>query len=101
MKLLLNSVISTEGAKFMTLDIANFYLCTPLPRKEYLKMKLADFLDAVIARYDLKAKATSDGYVFVAIKSGMFSGYFFAGIHLAVFAEVVTNGVRRNKVAIC
>ena len=52
-KLLLNSVISTEGAKFMTLDIANFYLCTPLPRKEYLKMKLADFPDAVIAHYDL------------------------------------------------
>ena len=28
-KLLFNSVISTEGAKFMSLDIKNFYLNTP------------------------------------------------------------------------
>ena len=28
-KLLLNSVISTPGAKFMTIDISNFYLKTP------------------------------------------------------------------------
>ena len=35
-KLLLNSVISTPGAKFMTMDIANFCLMTPLKRKEYL-----------------------------------------------------------------
>ena len=50
-KLLLNSVISTKDAKFMTLDIANFYLCTPLTRKEYLRMKLADFPDSVIEHY--------------------------------------------------
>ena len=56
----------------MTLDIANFYLCTPLPRKEYLKMKLSDFPDSVIEHYDLKAKVTSDGYVYVAIKRGMY-----------------------------
>ena len=29
-KLLLNSVISTHGTRFMTMDIANFYLITPL-----------------------------------------------------------------------
>ena len=28
-KMLLNSVISTKGAKFMTLDIKDFYLNTP------------------------------------------------------------------------
>ena len=32
-KLLFNSVISTPGAKFMTMDISNFYLKTPLKRK--------------------------------------------------------------------
>ena len=42
-KLLLNSVISTKGAKFMTLDIANFYLMTPLKRKEYVRMRMSDF----------------------------------------------------------
>jgi hypothetical protein len=29
-KLLLNSIISTEGARFCSVDIKNFYLCTPL-----------------------------------------------------------------------
>ena len=31
-KLLFNSVISTPGARFMTMDISNFYLMTPLAR---------------------------------------------------------------------
>ncbi len=29
-KMLFNSVISTRGARFMTIDISNFYLMTPL-----------------------------------------------------------------------
>lgn len=35
-KLLLNSVISTDGARFCSIDIKNFYLCTPLKRYEYV-----------------------------------------------------------------
>jgi hypothetical protein len=34
-KLLINSIISTTGAKFMTLDIKDFYLNTPMARYEY------------------------------------------------------------------
>lgn len=34
-KLFLNSVISTEGARFATADISNFYLMTPLKRPEF------------------------------------------------------------------
>ena len=41
-KLLFNSVISTPGARFMTMDISNFYLMTPLKRPEYIQMKLSD-----------------------------------------------------------
>ena len=33
-KMLFNSVISTPGAKFMTMDISNFYLMTPLKRPQ-------------------------------------------------------------------
>jgi hypothetical protein len=29
-KMLFNSIISTRGAQFMTMDISNFYLMTPL-----------------------------------------------------------------------
>ena len=41
-KTLFNSVISTRGAKFMTMDMSNFYLMTPLKRPEYTRVKLAD-----------------------------------------------------------
>ena len=55
----------------MTMDISNFYLMTPLARKEYLRMKLADFSDDVVAHYNLKEKAV-DGFVYVAVKRGMY-----------------------------
>jgi hypothetical protein len=34
-KLLLNSVISTPNARFMTLDLKDFYLMAPMKRYEY------------------------------------------------------------------
>ena len=36
LKLLLNSIISTPNAKFMTMDIKDFYLNTPMARFEYM-----------------------------------------------------------------
>jgi hypothetical protein len=48
-KLLINSVISTPGARFFTMDIKNFYLCTPMTRYEYMRLKLSDMPDDVIA----------------------------------------------------
>ena len=35
-KILFNSTISTPGARFMTLDISNFYLNLLLPCPEYI-----------------------------------------------------------------
>ena len=55
-KILFNSVISTKGAKFMTADISNFYLMTPLKRSEYVKLNLTDVPGEVIAEYGLKEK---------------------------------------------
>ncbi len=40
-KMLFNSIISTRGARFMTMDISNFYLMTPLHRPEFIRMKLS------------------------------------------------------------
>ena len=50
-KLLFNSIISTSGAKFMTMDISNFYLMTPLMRPEYLRLELSDIPAEVITKY--------------------------------------------------
>ena len=37
-KLLLNSVVSSAGAKFMTADVKIFYLNTPMDEPEYMKI---------------------------------------------------------------
>ncbi len=47
-KLLLNSIISTPNAKFMTMDIKDFYLNTPMIRYEYMQLRLADMPEDVI-----------------------------------------------------
>ena len=47
-KILWNSALSTKGAKFMGIDISNFYLGTPMDRYEYMKIPLALFPDHII-----------------------------------------------------
>lgn len=71
-KLLLNSVISTKGAKFFTMDIKDFYLNTPLKRYEYLRFPIKDIPDNVIQQYSLNEKVTPDGYVFGKVQKGMY-----------------------------
>ena len=71
-KMLFNSVISTPGAKFMTMDIFNFYLQTPLKRKEYIRMKLADVPEEVIREYNLHRKVTKDGSIHIEASCGMY-----------------------------
>jgi hypothetical protein len=39
-KLMFNSIISTPNAKFMTIDMKDFYLMTPMDGFEYFRMKL-------------------------------------------------------------
>ena len=78
-KMLLNSVISTRGAKFMTLDIKDFYLNTPMERPEYMRMKLANFPEDVIKHYNLRDKADAKGTLYIEIRKGMY-GLPHAGI---------------------
>ena len=78
-KLLLNSVISTEGARFMGIDIKNFYLNTPMERSEYLRLKLDNFPDDVIKHYNLRELVDSRGYVIARVDKGMY-GLPHAGI---------------------
>ena len=71
-KMLINSFISTKGAHFMTMDISNFYLMTPLHRPEFIRMKLNDIPDKLINEYTLKEKATLDGSIYIKVKQGMY-----------------------------
>ena len=71
-KILLNSVISTRGAKFMSIDIKNFYLATPMERYEYLKLKLCNIPEEIIKEYNLLHIATRDKSVYVEVRKGMY-----------------------------
>ena len=55
-KLLFNSVLSTPQAKFICIDIKDFYLCTPMSRYEYFRMKLELFPDDIIKEYNIRSK---------------------------------------------
>jgi hypothetical protein len=56
----------------MSLDISNFYLETPMKRKEYMRMKIQDIPEEVIEHYQLRDKVSKDGFVFVEIGKGMY-----------------------------
>eukprot|EP00804_Cyclotella_cryptica_P007584 CCRYP_010663-RA/>CCRYP_010663-RA protein AED:0.17 eAED:0.17 QI:0/0/0/1/1/1/2/0/834 len=71
-KILLNSIISTKGARFMTINIEDFYLNTPMVRPEYMQLKLSDIPDHIIELYKLDKLVTTDGYVYVLIQKGMY-----------------------------
>ncbi len=57
-KMLFVSVISKKGAQFMTMDISNIYLMTPLHRAKFIQIKLSDIPNEVIREYKLREKAT-------------------------------------------
>ena len=71
-KLLFNSVISTHSACFVTMDIANFYLMTPLKQPEYLKIKLRDILEEIIVECKLHDIVTPDNNVYIKSTKGMY-----------------------------
>jgi hypothetical protein len=71
-KILFNSVISTKDAKFMTIDIYNFYLNYPLPRPEFVKIKIIDIPEEIIKEYKLRNKVTPKGYVYIMATKGMY-----------------------------
>jgi hypothetical protein len=71
-KLMFNSIISTSGAKFMTIDIKDFYLMTPMDRYEYFRMKLDLFPQDIIDEYELRDKVDTDGNIFCEVRRGMY-----------------------------
>jgi hypothetical protein len=70
-KILINSTLSTEDAAMMMMDINNYYLVTPLPRFEYMKMMLSLFPEEIVQKYNLNALAV-DGWVYIEIRKGMY-----------------------------
>ena len=72
-KLHLNSVISTTAARYMTGDLKDFYLNTPMEKKDYAYMRIPVSVipDSIFQEYNL-AQYVSNGYVYVEIRKGMY-----------------------------
>jgi len=70
-KILWNSVISTDNARFITADVKNFYLGAPLDRYEYMRMKLDLMPEEYIEQNNLREKA-KNGYFYMEIQKGMY-----------------------------
>ena len=70
-KLLINSVISTDGAKFMGIDIKDFYLNNELPRKEYIRIAIKLIPEEIIELYNLR-ELEHNGFVYAEVSKGMY-----------------------------
>lgn len=69
-KVLLNSVISDsqKGARFMTGDVKDFFLNSPMKRPEYMKTAYKHFPPDIRKRYHLDSKVTCSGHIYIHIK---------------------------------
>jgi hypothetical protein len=70
-KILINITLSTKDAEMMIMDIKNYYMGTPLPRYEYMRMLLSIFPEEIVNKYNLKALAF-DVWVHIEIRKGMY-----------------------------
>ncbi len=48
-----NSILSAAGAKYMCLNMKNFYLTTPLDQFKYMKMQINLFPKWIVKQYEL------------------------------------------------
>ena len=97
-KLLFNSIASMKGARFMTMDISNFYHIMPLDRPEYIQIKLSDIPDKIINEYKLLENATKDGSIYIEENKDM-CGLPHAGILVNELLKKRLNkhGYRQRK----
>jgi hypothetical protein len=70
-KLLINSTLSTPNARYMTADLKDFYLGTPMERYEYMRIPLDMIPQAIIDQYNL-TPLIHNGFVYVEIRRGMY-----------------------------
>jgi hypothetical protein len=70
-KILINSVISTLGAKFLVIDIKEFYLNTPLGLFEYMVINLSSLPQETIDNYDM-IELAQDGKLYIEIQKCMY-----------------------------
>jgi hypothetical protein len=71
-KLLISLTISMPGVIFLGINLANFYLNTPLPNYEYMHLHLDIIPEETILAYNLRNIVDPDGWVYIEIRKGMY-----------------------------
>ena len=69
-KILVNSTLSTPGAKWLGLDVKNYYLGTPMDNYEYMFISINQIPQEIIDHYKLH-NIVHKGKVYVEIRRGM------------------------------
>jgi hypothetical protein len=69
-KLHWNSILSTPKARYMCLDIGNFYLTATLDQYEYMKMPISLFPPWIVTQYNLLNKVLG-GYIYLQISKAI------------------------------
>ena len=69
-KILINSVISTEGARYSVIDIKNMYYGSPMDEYEYMKIRYDEIPEEIKVQYNL-GTLEHKGYVYIQIRKGM------------------------------
>jgi hypothetical protein len=70
-KCLLNSVVSEQGAKFMTMDISDFYLNTPMQHYEYMQIPTSAIPACIMSEYKLEP-LIHNGFIVVKLRKGIY-----------------------------
>jgi hypothetical protein len=78
-KMHLNSVTSTKGARYCTFDIKDFFLNMPMEQPEYMQLNLSNLPQGFVNLYDLTKIAEDNGYVYIKVQKGLY-GLLKAGI---------------------
>jgi hypothetical protein len=71
-KIHLNSIVSTKGTCYCTINLKDFYLNTPMVRPEFMCMKLAELPEDFARIYKLNDLVNANSFVSIKIQKGMY-----------------------------
>ena len=71
-KLLLNSVLSTKNARFMSIDISNFFIQTALDDYQYIRFHINLIPQEIIDEYNLTTIVDSDGWCYAEMRKAVY-----------------------------
>ena len=64
--------MQTNGARFMSCDIKDYFLATLMAHPDFMKISLKYFPEDIIKKYNLMQLVDSNGYVYIQINKGMY-----------------------------